>query len=169
MDSGASEAELRELVRRYRVTLETRPEMGGANSTTAVGFIVELSATTEHAEDPSSPQCAECSQMAGALDRLARAAVAPDVRTASRTSPAQTAPEEQSTAGIQVGRGRLQVDPGHDARREMSAAITVLHSGDVNQPVGPAQRQRLAEIVERLRVLGIPERRWRDESDTERR
>jgi hypothetical protein len=150
----SSDGALRELVQRYQVTWESRPEVAVVNGSAApIGFVVELSAIADHAEDLSAPQCSSCSAMAASLERLARAAL-----------PSSPAPSGSSET-IRVGRDRWQVDPTHDSRREMSAAITILHQGRVNRPVEEPQRNRVGHIVSRLRDLGAPERHWKTERD----
>jgi hypothetical protein len=74
-------------------------------------------------------------------------------------------PKEDASAvrEIHVGRGRLQIDPGHDSRPELSATITLLGGEGKNQPIETSQLERRDRILERLRSLGAQERQWRDE------
>ena len=152
MESPASEQELRELVRRYRVIWDTRPEMAqtpGDNSVTPVGYVVELGATPDHPEHPLLPDCAECRSVTQALERLAQVV---------SSNGAQSAPVE-----VHVGRDRVQIDPSHESRPELAATITIVPAGPANRPLDADRKERLAEIVRRLRELGVQEQRWRDD------
>jgi hypothetical protein len=145
---GSDDQELRHLVRRYRVTWEARSELAASGSSVSpVGHVVELNATPEHASHPPIPGCPQCGEVADALERLAQAVV-----------PAATA---ASLNEIHVRRGRIQIDPAHDSRPELSATITILRADGANSPAAEVQH-RVAEVTGRLRSLGAQERQWQE-------
>jgi hypothetical protein len=135
--------ELKDLVRRYRVTWQTRPEMAAKDRSVApIGFLIELNAITDHPEHAELIACPECHAVEDALGRLTHA----------------LAPEEVT----HVGRGERQLGTAHDHCPEVSATVTVLHrdGGGANRPPDEEMRKRLAEIVHRLRDLGAQEGHW---------
>jgi hypothetical protein len=141
------DSELRSLVRRYRVTWETRPELASnGHSVSPIGYVVELSAVPDHPDHESSIACPECRVVEDALERLTHS----------------IAPSEV----VHVGRGARQFGLAHDARTEVSATVTVLHrdGGGANRPPDRAEQERLGALLARLRELGAQERHWRDES-----
>ncbi len=137
MDGG-----LRDLVRRFRVTWETRPEMAPRGRSVApIGYLVELAAVPDHSEGAEMAACSECEEaLARVLDAVAPSEV------------------------LHVARGGKQLGSAHDGRPEVTATVTVLHrdGGGANRPPDPDERARLAGIVGRLRDLGAQERHWHD-------
>lgn len=138
-----SDSELQDLVRRYRVTWETRPEMASnGRSVSPIGYVIELSAVPDHPghEDPIA--CPECLAVEDALARLT-AAIAP-------------------SESVHVGRGARQFGRAHDGRPEVAATVTVLHQdgGGANRPTDQAEQQRLDALLGRLRALGAQEGHW---------
>jgi len=138
------DGELESLVRQYRVTWETRPELAPKGPSVApIGYVIELSAVPDrHAETIS---CPECSAVEAALAKLT-AAIAP-------------------SEVVHVGRGSRQFGTAHDMRPEVSATVTVIHrdGGGANRPPEDGERGRLAEILDHLRALGAQERHWSDD------
>jgi hypothetical protein len=166
MPSGADETELRRIVHRHRVTWETRPEIGViSGSATPVGHIVELMATPDHpahsrsserasdrpSQRASQPMgaCPECAGVTDALERLARAVLPDDAR---------------SSYEIHSDRGRVQIDPAHDSRPELSTTITILHGDGANRQPEAPENGRRDEVLKRLRALGVPEKHWPDDT-----
>jgi hypothetical protein len=139
--------EIQQLVRRYRVTWETRPELAPKGPSVApIGFAVELSAVSDHPDHDAEIACPDCRAIEDALGRVIGA----------------IAPMEVT----HVGRGERQLGAAHDGRPEVTASVTVLHrdGGGANRPPDDDERRRLAAIVARLRNLGAQEGHWRDES-----
>jgi hypothetical protein len=62
---------------------------------------------------------------------------------------------------IHVRRGRIQIDPAHDSRPELSATITILRADGANSPAADVQH-RVAEVTGRLRSIGAQERQWQE-------
>jgi len=144
---SAGEEELRELVHKYRVIWESRPELAvSGDALVPVGFVVELAATHDHPRHPPTAGCDECAPVERALARLASAVLPRGVHA--------------SWYDIHVSSGALQFDRTHRDGPELSATISVLHHGDVNRPPDDCQRACLAEIRSRLIELGAQERRW---------
>jgi hypothetical protein len=141
------DSELRELVRRYRVTWEVRPEMGpSARSVAPIGFVVELNAVPDDPAEAATIAAPRSGAVEDALAKIAGAIGADEV--------------------VHVGRGTWQLGTAHDARAEITATVTVLHhdgKGD-NRPQNPAEQERAEALVERLRALGAQEHHWRDEA-----
>jgi hypothetical protein len=140
------DGELQDLVRRYHVTWETRPEMApSGRSVASIGYVIELNAVPDHPDDPAAIACPECRAVEDALERLTSA----------------IAPEEV----IHIGRGARQLGSGHPGQPEVSATVTVLHrdGGGANRPPDEAEHARFKEILDRLRTLGAQERHWHDE------
>jgi hypothetical protein len=139
--------EIQQLVRRYRVTWETRPELAPKGGSVApIGFVVELSAVPDHPGHDAEIACPECRAVEDGLARVVSA----------------VAPSEVA----HIGRGERQLGAAHDGRPEVTASVTVLHrdGGGANRPPDDDERQRLAAILTRLRDLGAQERHWHDES-----
>jgi hypothetical protein len=137
-DSG-----LRELVRRFRVTWETRPEMAPRGRSVApIGYLVELTAVPERTEGAELTACSECE---AALARVIDA----------------VAPSEV----LHVDRGGKQLGSAHDGRPEVTATVTVLHrdGGGANRPPDADEQARLAGILHRLRELGAQQGHWHDD------
>ena len=135
--------DLRNLVRRYRVTWETHHEMAvSGRSVSPVGYVVELSAVSDHAEHEAAVSCADCDEVEGALDRLTHAVGGSEV--------------------IDVAHGRRRIGTAHDMRPETSATVTVVHrDGDgANRPPDRGESERVAAIVDHLRSLGAQEKHW---------
>ncbi len=138
----ASNDGLRDLVRKFRVTWETRFEMAlRGRSVAPIGYLLELAAVPDETEHETFP-CLECED---ALAQLVDAVAPSEVR--------------------HVERGAKQLGSAHDGRPEVRATVTVLHrhGGGANRPPDSEEHARLADIVGRLRDLGAQERRWRDD------
>jgi hypothetical protein len=138
--------ELKDLVRRYRVTWVTRPEMAAKDVSVApIGYLIELNAITDHPEHAEMIACPDCQAIEAALQRLVL----------------EIAPGEVT----HVGRGERQLGAAHDGRPEASATVSVLHrdGGGANRPPDEELGKRLAEIVGRLRDLGAQEGHWNDQ------
>ena len=136
--------ELRELVRRYRVTWEMRPEMGpNARSVAPIGYVVELSAIPDDPAEATLIAAPKSDAVEDALSKIAGAVAGAEV--------------------VHVGRGTWQLGTAHDARAEVTATVTVLHHDGKrdNRPQDPAKQERAAALVERLRALGAQEHHWR--------
>jgi hypothetical protein len=141
-----SDLELRELVRRHRVTWESHQELAVCDGVLApIGFIVELSAVHDHPAHPPSPGCPECAPVREALQRICSAVLPRG--------------EHASWYDVHVGSG-LEVDPHRGGAPELSATIEVLHRGTVNRPPDECERACLAEIRTRLAQLGVQHGRW---------
>ncbi len=143
--TATMDGELSNLVRRYRVTWETRPELGpNGRGVAPIGYAIELSAVPEHPDHDKAIACPECDAVEDALDRLT-AAIAP-------------------SEVVHVGRGTRQIGTAHDTRPESTATVAVLHrdGGGANRPPEDDERRRLAAVVDRLRGLGAQERHWQD-------
>jgi hypothetical protein len=138
------DSELQDLVKRYRVTWETRPEMApSGRSVHPIGTVIELSAVTDQASHKDAIECPECGAIEDALDRLITAVAPQEVR--------------------HVGRGERHLGgTGHDAHPEVNATVTVLHrdGGGANRPPTPDQQDRVAAISARLRELGAQQGHW---------
>jgi hypothetical protein len=137
----ASNTGLRDLVRKFRVTWETRSEMAPrGRSVGPIGYLVELTAVPDDTEHETVP-CLECEE---ALAQLLDAVAPSEVR--------------------HVERGGKQIGSAHDGRPEVTATVTVLHrdGGGANRPPDSEEHGRLADIVGRLRDLGAQERHWHD-------
>ncbi len=140
------DGDLRQLVRRYRVTWETRPELAPRGRSVApIGYAIELCAVPDHPGHDDMIACPECSAVEDGLEQLIGA----------------VAPSEV----VHVGRGARQLGTAHDMSPEVTGTVTVLHrdGGGANRPPDDDERKRLAQIVARLRDLGAQERHWRDE------
>jgi hypothetical protein len=140
------DGDLRQLVRRYRVTWETRPELAPkGRSVAAIGYVIELCGVPDPSGHDETLACPECRAVEDALEQL-MAAVAP-------------------SEVVHVGRGTRQLGTAHDKSPEVAGTVTVLHrdGGGANRPPDDDERKRLAQIVDRLRDLGAQERHWRDE------
>jgi hypothetical protein len=139
--------DLRELVRRYRVTWETRPEMGpNGHSVSPIGYVVELNAVPDDPKQASMIAPPAVEAVEDALERIVHAvADAADIG--------------------QVARGSRQLGASHDARPEVSATVTVLHHDGKsdNRPADDDEKKRVDALVERLRALGAQERHWRED------
>jgi hypothetical protein len=136
--------ELRELVRRYRVTWEMGPEMGpNARSVAPIGYVVELSAIPDDPAEATLIAAPKSDAVEDALSKIAGAVAGAEV--------------------VHVGRGTWQLGTTHDARAEVTATVTVLHHDAKrdNRPQDPAEQERAAALVERLRALGAQEHHWR--------
>jgi hypothetical protein len=140
------DSELRELVRRYRVTWEMRHEMGpSARSVAPIGFVVELNAVPDDPAEAATIAAPKSGAVEDALAKIAGAIGSDEV--------------------VHVGRGTWQLGTGHDAQAEVTATVTVLHhdgKGD-NRPEDSGEQERVAALVERLRALGAQEHHWQDE------
>ncbi len=144
---NSEELELQELVRRYRVTWEARPELavqGGA--LVPIGFVVQLSATHDHPVHRPSPGCPECAPLVDALKRIAHAVLPRG--------------EHASWYDVHVSAGVIQYDPAHGNRPEVSATISILHRGQITRPPDECERACLKEIRTRLTAIGAREGRW---------
>lgn len=140
------DGDLRQLVQRYRVTWETRPELAPKGRSVApIGYVIELCAVPAPSGHDETLACPECRAVEDALEQL-MAAVAP-------------------SEVVHVGRGTRQLGTAHDKKPEMTGTVTVLHrdGGGANRPPDDDERKRLAQIVDRLRDLGAQERHWRDQ------
>lgn len=147
MNRSDDDVELRELVRKHRVIWETRPEAAVRDERlTPIGFVVELTATHDHPRHPASAGCEECVPVRQALARLASAVVPRGPHA--------------SWYDIAVSANALRFDRAHGNRAEVSATITILHNGRVNEPPDECERACLDEICGRLVALGAQERRW---------
>jgi hypothetical protein len=138
--------ELRELVRRYRVTWEMRPEMGpSARSVAPIGYVVELNAVPDDPAEAATIAASKSGAVEDALAKIAGAIAGDEV--------------------VHVGRGTWQLGTAHDAQAEVTATVTVLHHDGKsdNRPQDPAEQERAAALVERLRALGAQEHHWRDD------
>jgi hypothetical protein len=145
--SEPGDSELRDLVLRYHVTWQTRPEMASnGHSVSPIGYVVELNAVPDHGPHESDVACPECHVVEDALERLANSVGFPDV--------------------VHVGRGTREFGSAHNGRPEMSATVTVLHrdGGGANRPADPEEHKRLEALVGRLRSLGAQEGHWADEA-----
>jgi hypothetical protein len=143
------DADLRHLVRRYRVTWETRPELAPKGRTVApIGYAIERCAVPDHPGHDERIACPECSAVEDGLEQLVGA----------------VAPSEV----VHVNRGALQLGTAHDKAPEVTATVTVIHrdGGGANRPPEAGERKRLTEIVGRLRDLGAQERHWHDEGSS---
>jgi hypothetical protein len=142
------DGELRDLVRRFRVTWETRPEMAPRGHTVGpIGYRVELAAVPERSEDAETVACSACEEaLARVLDAVAPSEV------------------------LHVDRGGKQIGSAHDGRPEATATVTVLHrdGGAANRPPDGDEQTRVSAIVDRLRRLGAQERHWRDDAPVAR-
>jgi hypothetical protein len=141
--SEPGDSELRDLVQRYHVTWETRPEMASnGHSVSPIGYVIELSAVPDHGPHESDVACPDCHLVEDGLERLVNSIGLPDV--------------------VHVGRGTRKFGSAHNGRPEMSATVTVLHrdGGGANRPADPEEQQRLGALVERLRSLGAQEGHW---------
>jgi hypothetical protein len=146
--SDESDAQLRELVRRHRVTWESCRELAVCDGElAAVGFTIELLAVHDQPAHPPSPGCPECTPVREALQRICSAVLPRG--------------EHASWYDVHVGTG-LEMDPHRDGRTELSATIEVLHRGTVNRPPDECERACLAEIKSRLAQLGVQHGRWVD-------
>jgi hypothetical protein len=140
-----SESELRELVRRYRVTWEARSEMGPSGRSVApIGYVVELNAVgddPQHAKMMTPPETHEVEE---ALEKIASAVAETEIS--------------------HVNRGTWQLGTGHGTRPEVTATVTVLHhdGGNDNRPRDAQEHERLEALLGRIRALGAQERHWRD-------
>jgi hypothetical protein len=137
--------ELRDIVQRYRVTWETRPEMAAnGRSVSPIGYLIELNAVPDHPEHPEAIACPGCRAVEDALERLTHALAPGEV--------------------VHVDREARQIGTAHDARPEVSATVSVLHrdGGGANRPPDEAQQKRLSEIVGRLRDLGAQQGHWNE-------
>ncbi len=151
-----SDSELRELVRRYHVTWESRPAYGpGEGSSLApTGFVIELAAVAEGAAhlvnpDPRPARAVEC-----ALERIARAVAS-----------SHGAPERFA---IHVAQGSVQIGTAHGHDPETTATIELLNREELSRP-GSEEQQKQAEerarqVVQKLRDLGAMEGRWPEAS-----
>ena len=139
--------DLRELVRRYRVTWETRPEMGpNGHSVSPIGYVVELNAVPDDPKQASMIAPPDVQAVEDALERVVRSVA------------------DASDIG-QVARGSRRLGMSHDARPEVSATVTVLHHDGKsdNRPDDDDEKKRVDALVERLRALGAQERHWRED------
>jgi hypothetical protein len=141
-----SDNELRELVRKYRVTWETRPEMGpSGHSVAPIGYVVELSAVGDDPKHAGMIAAPESHDVEDALEKIVSAVAESEVS--------------------HVARGTWQMGTAHDTRPEVTATVTVLHhdGGNDNRPQDDKEQQRLEALLGRIRALGAQERHWRDE------
>jgi hypothetical protein len=141
----AHEENLRALVDRYHVTLETRHEMGARErSITPIGYSVELSAVVEHAPEDTTIDCPECFSVEKALEQLT-AAVAPN-------------------EVVHIGHGTRQLGTAHAHQPEVPAIVTVLHRDGkgAQNPPDDKMRHRRDEIIRKLHELGVQDGQWRD-------
>jgi hypothetical protein len=143
---SAPDGELGELVRKYRVTWETRPEMGtNGRAVAPIGYVVELSAVGADPEQAGMVAAPDAGDVERALAKIVEAVGQGEV--------------------VHVGLGERELGASHDGRPTTSATVTVLHhdgKGD-NRPQDSEEQERLGTVVERLRALGAQERHWRDE------
>lgn len=139
------EPELRELVRRYRMTFETHQELADvAGAAAPIGFVVELSAVHDHPAHPPSPGCAECAPVTAALRRVCLAVLPRG--------------DHASWYDVHVG-SAFAMDRGRHGAPELAASIEILHRGAVNRPPDDCERACLSEIRARLVELGVASRR----------
>jgi hypothetical protein len=140
------DSELRDLVRKYRVTWETRPEMGpSGHSVAPIGYVVELNAVGDEPKHASMIAPPETHDVEDALEKIVSAVADTEIS--------------------HVARGTWQLGTSHDARPEVTATVTVLHhdGGGDNRPQDTKEQERLAALIERIRALGAQERHWRDD------
>jgi hypothetical protein len=140
------DAQLKELVHRYRVTWATRPEMASnGHSVAPIGYLIDLNAIPDHPEHAEAIACPDCAAVEDALQRLVLALAAPGEVT-------------------HVGRGERQIGTAHDTRPEVSATVSVLHRDGrgANRPPDAEQQKRMKEIVGNLRELGAQESHWNE-------
>lgn len=138
--------ELQELVRRHRVTWESRQELAvQGGELMPIGFTVELNAVHDHPAHPPSPGCPECAPVRAALLRICQAVLPRG--------------EHASWYDVHVGTG-LGMNPRRGDALELSATIEILHRGTINRPPDECERACLAEIRGHLAALGVQHARW---------
>ena len=109
----ASNDGLRDLVRKFRVTWDTRFEMAlRGRSVAPIGYLLELAAVPDETEHETFP-CLECED---ALAQLVDAVAPSEVR--------------------HVERGAKQLGSAHDGRPEVMATVTVLDIATAAAPIG---------------------------------
>ncbi len=142
------QAELREIVRRHRMTWESRPELAASgDSLMPIGFRVELTAVHDHPAHPPSPGCPECMPVMDALHRVSLAVLPRG--------------EHASWYDVHVGTG-FEMDSRRRGLPQLTASIEILHRGEVNRPPDECERACLAEIRGRLAALGVRQGTWTD-------
>ncbi len=140
------DVELRALVHRHRIIWESRPELAVVKGALApIGFVVTLTAVHDHPAHPPSPGCPECTPVRAALERIAHAVLPRG--------------EHASQYEVHVANA-LESDPSHGRRTEISATITILHRGIIDQPPDDCERECLSELRARLKALGAQEGHW---------
>ncbi len=148
---ATSQAELHELMVRYRVTWETRRSLapGGGSSVVSVGYAIELDGVPEkHATADRSA----CLAVEDALERIALAVCFTQ--------------EAHEAHVIHVARGCFHMGTAHGRSAEIWAEITLLNRENLFQRAVAAEErhveERLVEVVSRLRALGAQEGHWRE-------
>lgn len=134
--------DLVDLVRRYRMTWHTQPELAmHEGRLIPIGFTVEILARYDHPAHPPLPDCPECAPVRRALKLVADAVL----------------PRGEHVAwyDVQVPEAIVQYDSSHDPA--LSATITVLHKGRETRPPDDCEIACVTEIRENLRELGAVE------------
>jgi len=133
--------DLVDLVRRYRMTWRTQPELAMHDGQLMpIGFTVQIIARYAHPAHPPLPDCPECAPVRRAL-RLVADAVVPKG-------------EHVAWYNVQVLEA-VQYDGARDPA--LSATITVLHKGRENRPPDDLEIACVTEIRENLQELGVVE------------
>jgi hypothetical protein len=137
---------LRDLVRRHRVTWESRPELADCNGELMpIGFTVELSAIHDHPAHPPFPGCPECAPVRTALRRICMSVLPRG--------------DHASWYDVHVGTA-FESDPRRGEFPQLSATIEILHCGTVNRPSDDCERACFDEIQGRLIELGAQHGTW---------
>ena len=140
-------SQLTDLVRRFQVCWEVRPEYVFVDrERRQTGFSLELSGTHETGVEHPTPGCSRCQQVYAALHEIA----------------AHILPREDRPSVYDVGPydHAFHYSPIRDGRADISLTIGIFHRGDLDVSVGACQERCLAEMKQRLNELGAPERQW---------
>lgn len=147
VSAEATSLHLAELVRRYRMCWEVWPEQAVIGSEIRqIGFRLELLGTHEDGVEHATPGCPACIPVIAALRVIAEYIL-----------PRESRP---SIYGAEPYDYAFHYSPARMDRPDIVIAVTILHRGNLEDPVGECQRKCLSEMKQRLEALGVQNRSW---------
>ena len=139
--------DLPDLVQRFRVCWEVWSQNTNVEDhCRQTGLVVELSGTHETGVEHATPGCLHCQKVYSALRKVAE-----DIL------PRGDRPSVYELAGFDHA---IHYSPSRNDRADIVLAISILHKGNLEDPVGECQERCLQDMKRRLKEVGACERRW---------
>ena len=146
MSNPSTEADLRELVQRYRVCWEVLNEnMFIEGVRRQIGFCLELIGTHRAGIQHPQPGCEHCRDVYRALERIALWITPKEIRP--------------STYEIRPFDSAIRYEPAHKNRPEIVLRLRILHRSGFG-PVDACEVRCLNEMKEKLLLIGAQNGAW---------